>query len=102
MVCTYAVYVDDTSVYFAHESKRVAAHEVSRTIDFIVDRLEIQGLKVSGPVAGQSKSIAIGSTLTMARMLASMSRTKKLVIKSATKNLGAPAGGAPASGLVPL
>ena len=91
---TIAVYVDDTSVYLADPSPTKAATKVARIIDFIVDRLERQeGLQVSGPVAGQSKSVVVGSSPKVAHMLTRASTTQKLMIKRATKNLGAVAAG---------
>ena len=71
-----------------------AAMQVARIIGFIVNRLEKQeGLQVSGPVAGQSKSVAVGSSPRVAHMLARVSTTRKLVVKRASKNLGAMAAG---------
>ena len=79
-----SLYVDDTTIEVSHRSQRVAQAILAAVTDFIVDKLQV-ALRLG---VSATKSLAIGSTLRMARAVAAACRTKALTAVRAAKMLG--------------
>jgi len=81
---TISLYVDDTTVEVTRQSQRVAQAMLAATTDFIVGRLRVDlRLELSS-----TKSLAVGSTLRVAKAFTAACRTKALTATRSTKMLG--------------